>query len=63
MSPSARQKQRPEVPSEQQAASDLVKRIRKLRWMGMEDEAERLQIELCRIQQADSVLAAPVDTD
>jgi hypothetical protein len=63
MGPSARKERRPDVVGEQQAACDLVKRIRKLRWMGMEDEAERLQVELRRTQQADTVLAAPVDTD
>ncbi len=39
--------------------------IRKLRWMGMEEEAERAQTELaeCGFRPADSVLAAPRDTD
>jgi hypothetical protein len=63
MGPSARKEQRPDVAGEQRAACDLVKRIRKLRWMGMEEEAERLQVELRRIRQTDSVLAAPLDTD
>jgi hypothetical protein len=45
-------------------ANDLVKRIRKLRWMGMEEEAERLQAELTRRNAAaDSVIATPRDTD
>jgi hypothetical protein len=52
-----------EVSSEQQTASQLVKRIRKLRWMGMEDEAKRLQSALDRIEHEECVLAAPRDTD
>jgi hypothetical protein len=45
------------------AASDLVKLIQKLRWMGMEREAEQLQKVLSRLPESDSVLAAPHDTD
>jgi hypothetical protein len=47
------------------ATNDLVKRIRKLRWMGMEEEAERLQAELTRRSAAecDSVIATPRETD
>jgi hypothetical protein len=45
-------------------ANDLVKRIRKLRWMGMEEEAERLQRELTRrCADSDSVIATPRETD
>jgi hypothetical protein len=45
-------------------ADDLVKRIRKLRWMGMEHEAEELQAELTRrCAAADSVIATPRETD
>ena len=45
--------------------NDLVKRIRKLRWMGMEDEARRLQAELTRRSagEGDSVIATPRETD
>jgi hypothetical protein len=44
-------------------ADDLVKRIRKLRWMGLEREAEELQAELTRqCTAADSVIATP-ETD
>jgi len=47
------------------ATNDLVKRIRKLRWMGMEEEAKRLQAELTRGDAAagDSVVATPRETD
>ena len=45
-------------------ANELVKRIRKLRWMGMEEEAERLQRELTRsCVGSDSVIATPRETD
>jgi hypothetical protein len=33
----------PDVPPEQRRLADLVKHIRKLRWVGMEQEAARLQ--------------------
>ena len=46
------------------ATNDLVKRIRKLRWMGMEEEAKRLQAELMRRSaERDSVIATPRETD
>ncbi len=45
-------------------ANELVKRIRKLRWRGMEEEAERLQRELTRrCVDSDSVIATPRETD
>ena len=53
----------PDVSSEQRTSSDLVKMIRKLRWIGNEEEAERLQNSLCRIPRGDSLLAVTCDTD
>ncbi len=55
----------PEVSAEQRASNELVKLIRKLRWMGMEEEAERARYELtkCQIPATDSVVAASRDTD
>ena len=51
-------------PESESGANDLVKRIRKVRWMGMEEEAQRLQAELTRRSAAaDSVIATPRDTD
>jgi hypothetical protein len=46
-------------------ANDLTVRIRKLRWMGMEDEAKALEQELkaSPATEIDSVLAAPRNTD
>ncbi len=52
----------PQVSARQRAENELVKRIRKLRWIGMDDEAQTLQRALDP-QEADSVLAMPCDTD
>jgi hypothetical protein len=41
----------------------VVKRIRKLRWIGMEQEAERLRMALGHVTPGDCVLADPRDTD
>ena len=43
-----RQQECPDVSIEQRKSSELVKLIRKLRWMGLEGEAERVQVALCR---------------
>jgi hypothetical protein len=50
---------------QQDSVNELVKRIRKLRWMGMEEEAKRLQGELTRRSagEGDSVIATPRETD
>jgi hypothetical protein len=48
----------------QRGSNELVRLIRKLRWIGMEDEAERLQAELGRREAAaDSVVAMSGETD
>jgi hypothetical protein len=51
--------------AEQRTSNHLVKLIRKLRWMGMEEEEERAQFELttCRVPPTDSVVAASRETD
>jgi hypothetical protein len=41
-----REKERPDVSAEERAPSALLKWIRKLRWIGMEAEAEKLHIVL-----------------
>jgi len=55
----------PDGPTEQGASDELVKLIRKLRWMGMEEEAKKLQnhLALCGVPAADSVVEAPRETD
>jgi hypothetical protein len=46
------------------ASNELIELIRKLRWVGMEEEAKGLQKELTRRATAgDSVLATPAETD
>lgn len=57
--------QTPENAAAHKASNELVKLIRKLRWMGMEEEAQGLQKELeqRRAKAADSVLATPGETD
>jgi len=47
------------------ASNELIKLIRKLRWLGMEEEAQGLQKELerRRATAADSVLAKAAETD
>jgi hypothetical protein len=51
--------------SERTASDELVKRIRKLRWMGMREEAERVELELAqsRCKPAETVIAGPYETD
>lgn len=59
-----KQPQRHDAPEDESRANDLVRRIRKLRWMGLEEEAERLQRELTRhCADSDSVIATPRETD
>jgi hypothetical protein len=59
-----KQPKRDDAVEHESAANDLVKRIRKLRWMGLEEEAERLQRELTRrCADSDSVIATPRETD
>lgn len=42
--------------------SDLVNRIRKLRWMRMQEEAEQLQMTLRCVPGTDCVIVVPRDT-
>jgi hypothetical protein len=59
--PLERQKPPDILPRER--ANELIKLIRKLRWMGMEEEAKRAETALGGASPADSVLATPSDTD
>ncbi len=47
------------------ASNEMVKLIRKLRWIGMDEEAQKLQRELTlrEAAPADSVVATPHETD
>jgi len=44
---SLKQQKPPGALAEQRASNKLVKLIRKLRWMGLEGEAQRVQVALC----------------
>jgi hypothetical protein len=59
------EQQKPPDVSARQQANKLIRLIRKLRWMGMEEEAERTQAELaqCGAQPTDSVLVESRETD
>jgi phage protein U len=52
----------PQVTAEQRAENDRLKRVRKLRWVGMDDEARVLQ-GVFDPEHADRVLAIPHATD
>jgi hypothetical protein len=57
------EQQKPSAAAAQQHADELIKLLRKLRWMGLDAEAERMEAALRGASPADSVLAAPHDTD
>jgi hypothetical protein len=48
-----------------QQPQDLAKLIRKLRWIGMEEEAHHLQMAVCSLppHERHAVLAGPFSTD
>ena len=60
-----RKRQLSDTSARQKASNELVKLTRKLRWLGMEEEAQGLQNELGRRRAtvADSVLATAAETD
>lgn len=41
---------RPDVSAQERNSNELVKRIRKLRWIGLDDEAEHLKVLLRHIR-------------
>ena len=45
------------------ASHELVERIHKLRWIGMDDEAEQLRLKLCKSPSGETLLACPTETD
>ena len=54
---------RPRLPERAHQAGELIGRIRKLRWMGMHDEAERLESSLYRLGNEQVIFAEASDTD
>jgi hypothetical protein len=58
------EQKRPDVLEERRTSNKLVEQIRKLRWMGLEEEAVMVQDKLdLRRVMADSVVSASHDTD
>lgn len=53
----------PDVSVEERTSKELVKRIRKLRWIGMEEDAKRMESMLRQMEPRDALLAVPRDTD
>lgn len=47
----------PDVSLEQRAATELIKRIRKLRWMGFEEEAQRMVRASLRVCSNEALIA------
>ena len=60
-----KQQNPPDRLAEQRVSNELIKLIRKLRWLGMEDEAGRVEDELTmrRVAPGESVVAASRETD
>lgn len=54
---------RPDVPAELRASDDVIKKIRKLRWIGMEDEALALELASRRSTSTSPLLTGRLDTD
>lgn len=54
-----------DVGVEQRTPNELIHLIRKLRWVGMEDEAKVMEAQLaaCRDRPGDNVISGPRDTD
>ena len=55
--------ERPEVALDERTPSELVSLIKKLRWIGMDEEALRIQGLLRRADAAATLLSGPWDTD
>ena len=50
---------------EQRTSNELVKQIRKLRWMGLDKDAQKVenQLSLRKVPAADTVIAGSDETD
>ena len=53
----------PDQAAEHTGSHALVTRILKLRWMGMDEEAEHARIALQQVEPRAIVLPGPIDTD
>lgn len=56
-------KEHPDSSVEKRTSTELVKLVKKLRWMGMEEEAQQVQIVLRAVDPHATLLAGPWDTD
>jgi hypothetical protein len=54
---------RPDVPVGERTSVELVKLVKKLRWMGLEEEAQQVQVVLHDVDPTATLLAGPWDTD
>ncbi len=63
MGTSSNIEEHPHSPIEERTSTELVKLVKKLRWIGMEEEAEQVQIVLRAVDPAATLLAGPWDTD
>jgi hypothetical protein len=63
MTTSLDEEKRLDLAPEQQRTADLVKHIRKLRWIGMEEEAARLQLTLACFPSAGRAILSPLPRD
>jgi hypothetical protein len=53
----------PNESSDEDASRELVRLIRKLRWIGKDDEAKRLENKLRSASAGDCVLSVPSESD
>ncbi len=51
------------VPVEERTSSELVNLVNKLRWVGMEQEAAKVQSVLRRVDSTATLFAGPWETD
>jgi hypothetical protein len=55
--------ERTELALAERTPNELVNLVKKLRWLGMEEEAAQVQVLLRQADAAATVLAGPWDTD
>lgn len=55
--------ERPEVSAKERASHDMIKQILKLRWIGMDVEADEMQLDLRRVEPRCTLLAGPYETE
>ncbi len=55
--------ERPDVSAEERRSHELIKRILKLRWIGMDAEAGQMQLALRSVEPRGTTVAGPRDTD